>query len=166
MPRPTADLPTRKQLFVDPETQGALVARAIIYWVACTLSIALLLLCWRVFTGPVRPFWFHLENLWFFQGPALVASVLVLPLAVIDVIRLSNRFAGPTVRLRRAMRALAAGHHVAPLEFRKTDFWYDFAEEFNAVAEEINTLRRLEASSLDPAEVDESSVAFAAGSHA
>jgi hypothetical protein len=142
MSRKPPKLPIRRQLFVDTEVQGTLVARAIMYWVVCTLSIALLLLCWRVLTGPVRPLWFHLENLWFFHGPALVASLIVLPIAITDMIRTSNRFAGPLTRLRRNMRALAKGEKVARLEFRKDDFWYEFAEEFNAVATEVEELRR------------------------
>ena len=140
------ELPTRKQLFVDPEVQGVLVARTIIYWVACTLSIALLLLCWRTLTGPVRPLSSHLADMWFFFGPALVASLLVMPLAVADIIRISNRFAGPLLRLRRAMRALAEAEPVAPIGFRKEDFWYGFAEEFNVIAEELQLLRQRERS--------------------
>lgn len=158
---------TRRQLFVDPEVQGALVARAIIYWIVCTLSIALLLLCWRVLTGPVRPIWFHLENMWFFHGPALIASLLVLPVAIMDMIRVSNRFAGPMTRLRHGMRALAKGRKVSPMEFRKDDFWYEFAEEFNAVVREVEELRQREQEEEEQFnESADSSLPVAAGSHA
>ena len=167
MSHSTPKLPiTRRQLFVDPEVQGALVARAIIYWVACTLSIALLLLCSRVLFGPVRPLTFHLENMWFFYGPALIASVLVLPVAITDIIRVSNRFAGPLTRLRRGMRRLAKGQPVAPLEFRRDDFWYEFAEEFNAVVREVEELRQKERERQEVGESGQPTVALAAGSHA
>lgn len=156
---------TRQHLFVDPEVQGALVARAIIYWVLCTLSIALLLLCWRVLTGPVRPIWFHLENLWFFHGPALVASVIVLPVAIMDMVRVSNRFAGPMIRLRQGMRSLAEGRSVPPLKFRKDDFWYEFAEEFNAVVREVEELRRREREQQRHEESPDDSLPVVAGSH-
>ena len=167
MARKQPHIQTRRQLFVDPEVQGALVARAIIYWIVCTLSITLLLLCWRVLTGPVRPLSFHLENMWFFYGPALIASLIVLPVAIMDMIRVSNRFAGPMTRLRHGMRALARGQKVAPIEFRKDDFWYEFAEEFNAVVREVEELRsreRAEVQRMD--EPVDSSVPVAAGSHA
>lgn len=156
--------PKRTQFFVDPEVQGALVARAIIYWVICTLSIALLLLCWRVLTGPARPVWFHLENMWFFYGPALIASLIVLPVAITDMIRVSNRFAGPMTRLRHGMRALAKGQRVPPIEFRKDDFWYEFAEEFNAVVREVEELRTREEEHFEDS--PDSSLPVAAGSHA
>ncbi len=166
MSRKLPKKPTRTQLFVDPEVQGALVARAIIYWVVCTLSIALLLLCWRVLTGPVRPLTFHLENMWYFYGPALIASLIVLPVAITDMIRLSNRFAGPLTRLRHGMRTLARGQSVPPITFRKNDFWYEFAEEFNAVARELEELRQREQDEQDFEEKPDSSLPAAAGSHA
>ncbi len=166
MSRTRPKLPTRRQLFVDPEVQGALVARTIIYWVTCTLSIALLLLCWQVLIGPVRPLSFHLENMWFFYGPALIASVIVLPVAIMDTIRVSNRFAGPLTRLRHGMRALAKGRSVPPMEFRRDDFWYEFAEEFNAVVREVEELRQRERETEKLEESADSSLPVAAGSHA
>ncbi|NLS94322.1 MAG: hypothetical protein GXX96_19350 [Planctomycetaceae bacterium] len=165
----SAEIPkrtTRTQLFVDPEVQGALVARAIIYWIVCTLTIALLLLCWRVLTGPVRPLWFHLENLWYFHSPALIASLIVLPVAITDMIRVSNRFAGPMVRLRHGMRALAKGRKVPPIQFRQDDFWYEFAEEFNAVVRQVDQLRECERETREPEESPDDSLPVAAGSHA
>jgi hypothetical protein len=72
--------------------------------------------------------------MWFYYGPALVASFLLLPLVVIDIIRISHRFAGPLVRMRAAMRSLARNERVAPISFREDDFWLEFAQDFNAVA--------------------------------
>ena len=127
----------RKRLFVDPKVQGALIARVVMYWVICLITIALLLLCWDIVTGPARVFYMHFDDMWFFYGPAAIASFLLLPLVIIDIIRISNRFVGPLLRLRRSMRALARGEDVEPIEFRNNDFWYDFADEFNAVRARI-----------------------------
>jgi hypothetical protein len=129
-PKPTV----RRQLFVDPKVQGALVMRVILYWIVCLATITLMLLCWRIITGPARMFYTHFDDMWFHFGPALIASFILLPLVVVDIIRVSNRFAGPLIRLRRSMRALARGEHVEPIYFREGDFWRDFADEFNAVA--------------------------------
>ncbi len=122
----------RKQLFVDPKVQGALVARVLLYWIVCLITITLMLLCWNVLTTP-RMFYTFLDEMWHQYAPALLASFILLPMVVVDVIRLSNRFAGPLFRLRRSMRALARGEHVEPIRFREGDFWHEFAEEFNAV---------------------------------
>jgi hypothetical protein len=123
----------RRQLFVDHKVQGALVMRAISYWFMCLLTVALMLLCWRVLTGPARLFYRHLDDMWFHFGPALIASLILLPIIVVDIIRLSNRFAGPMLRMRRAMQNLAKGERVPPLQFRDNDFWKDFAQDFNAL---------------------------------
>jgi hypothetical protein len=123
----------RRQFFVDPKVQGALVLRVLLYWFVCLITITLMLLCWSVIRTP-RMFYTYLDDLWFQYWPALIASFILLPMVVVDVIKLSNRFAGPLVRLRRAMRALAQGEEVRPIKFRDNDFWQDFADEFNAIA--------------------------------
>jgi hypothetical protein len=130
----------RKKLFVDSKVQGALIARVVVYWILCLITIALMLLCWDIVTGPARMFYTHFDDMWFFYGPAAVASLLLLPLVIVDVIRISNRFVGPLLRLRRSMRALARGEDVEPIEFRGNDFWHDFADEFNAVRARIRQL--------------------------
>jgi len=126
----------RKQLFVDPKVQGALVLRVLLYWAVCLVTVTLMLLCWSIVRTP-RLFYTHLDDMWFHYGPALIASFVLLPMVMIDIIRVSNRFAGPLVRLRRSMRALARGEHVEPIRFRQGDFWQEFAEEFNAVAARV-----------------------------
>ena len=127
----------RKQLLVDPKVQGALVLRAVLYWAVCLITITLMILCWRIVTGPARLFYTHFDDMWFHFGPAVVASTLLLPLLIVDMLRLSNRFVGPLFRLRRAMRALARGEYVEPVEFRGGDFWQEIADEFNTLAARV-----------------------------
>lgn len=129
----------RKQLFIDPKVQGALVLRAVLYWVVCLITMTLMLLCWRILTGPARIFYTHFDDMWFFYGPAVITSFILLPLVVLDILRVSNRFAGPMLRLRHSMRDLARGEPVQPVKFREGDFWHDFAEEFNALAARVQT---------------------------
>jgi hypothetical protein len=127
----------RKQLFVDPKVQGALILRVVLYWVVCVVTITLMLLCWRIATGAARPFFTHFDDMWFHFGPALVASFVLLPLVIYDIVQMSNRFCGPLFRLRRSVRALARGEHVRPISFRDGDFWPEFALEFNTLLAHI-----------------------------
>jgi len=129
----------RKHFFVDPKVQGWLIFRVVLYWIVCLSTIILLLLCWRIITGPARIFYTHFDDMWFHYGPALVASFVVLPLVIIDLIRFSNRFVGPMLRLKRSMRQLARGEDVEPIEFRDSDFWQEFANEFNTIRMKILT---------------------------
>jgi hypothetical protein len=127
----------RRQLFVDLKIQGPLMLRVILHWVIGLLTVALMLLCWQILTGPKRPLFQYLDAMWFYCGPAALASFLLLPLVLVGLARFSNRFLGPFLRLRWAMRELAQGEPVEPIEFRRGDFWREFAEEFNALAARV-----------------------------
>ncbi len=137
------------RLVVDPGVQGALVLRVVLYWVICLVAVTLMLLCWRTIFGGAQPLCLAMEGVWLDFGPALVASLALLPLVIFDVLRVSNRFTGPLFRLRRAMRALARGEQVPPISFREGDFWIEIAHEFNALA------ARLEPPAGPSAEVEE-----------
>jgi hypothetical protein len=124
----------RTQHFVDSKVQGALALRVAMYWVVCVAAVAVMLFCWELLTAPVRDLSTRLGDMWFHYGPALVASFLLLPLVMFDIIRTSHRFAGPVVRLRAAMRALARCERVEPISFRGDDFWLEMAQDFNVIA--------------------------------
>lgn len=123
----------RKRLLVDPKVQGTLLARVTLYWIGCVVAIALLLFCWQTLTGRAEVSLLQLDNFWFHYGPVLGAALVTLPLVLIDLLRVSNRFAGPLLRCRRSLRQLARGEHVQPITLREDDFWHEFADELNTV---------------------------------
>ena len=57
----------------------------------------------------------------------------LLPVFVVDSIKLSHRFAGPIYSLRRAIRDIAQGKPARKLKFRRHDFWHEIAEDYNAM---------------------------------
>ncbi len=132
----------RERLYVDSRIQGALMLRTAAYWALCLLTMTLVLVGWRIAVNPVRTAQTHFNDILFHYGPAIVVGILLLPLVVFDVLRLSNRFVGPFFRLRGAMQQLARGERVERIFFRKGDFWQEFAEEFNAVASRLEAAER------------------------
>lgn len=123
----------RKQLWVQPEIQGTFILRVVFYWFECLLTVFFMTVCWTAISRPVGSvgdlFWnVATDNL-----PVLFASLLLLPLVVLDTLRVSHRFVGPLVRVRRAMRAIAAGESPGPITYRETDYWKEFADEVNRV---------------------------------
>ena len=124
----------RRKLFVEPRMQGMLVFKILIYWVNGFLTIGLLIAAWSVFQDMPRTSGELVTNMWNSVGPALVASLFLMPLIVMDCIRWSNRYAGPMVRLHGALTDLADGKQVDPVKFRKGDLWYEMAEQFNRIA--------------------------------
>jgi hypothetical protein len=127
----------RGQILVDREVQGALMLRVAAYWLFCLLTIALMLMCWNIVTGPPRRFAAIALEIYSRYAPALAASLILLPLVMIDVVRLSNRFVGPIYRLRGALRHLADGQEVRPLKFRDGDYWHELADDFNELAAQV-----------------------------
>lgn len=137
----------RHKIFIDRPVQGSLVLRVLLYWTFFVTGIYILLAgipivlslfvpsagtpsAWQIMAHTGRVFW-----------PGLFASALLLPLLILDVIRVSNRFAGPVYRLKGALRDLADGTNVEPIKFREGDFWSNVAEEFNRVAGRMRELQ-------------------------
>jgi hypothetical protein len=127
----------RTIFFVDREVQGSLMLRTAVYWLFCLLSISLLVMCWMAYSGPPRRFVDLATEYFFRYGPGLAASLILLPIVMMDVLRLSNRFVGPIMRLKKSLKTLAAGEQVAPLNFRDDDFWRELATSFNEVAARV-----------------------------
>jgi hypothetical protein len=127
----------RTVFLVDREVQGALMVRTALYWLFCLLSISLMLICWNAYHGPSRRFVDLVTELYFRYGPALGASLILLPIVMMDVARMSNRFVGPVARLRSALRDVAEGRPATPLNFRDDDFWRELATDYNRATTRI-----------------------------
>ena len=119
----------RSKSFIDSNVQGALTRRIIFHWLVfmvVTSAVAFLL---QVLADPFRGLTSHLQDLWWSQGPFLLVTVFLLPVFVMDAVKLSHRFAGPIFNLRRSIRSVAAGDQPRKVSFRKGDFWQDPADE-------------------------------------
>jgi hypothetical protein len=128
----------RRQKFVDAKVQGALARRIIFHWfvfVVVAWGVALFL---QLLSDPFRPVVENVRNMWMTQGPLMLVMIFLLPVFVLDTVKLSHRFAGPVISLRRAMREIAEGKPARKIQFRKHDFWHGLADDYNAVADRIN----------------------------
>jgi hypothetical protein len=123
----------RRHLLVDPKIQGTLILRVLLYWALGLIGMTMMLLLWRALAGPGGKFHSSFDEMWFYYEPALIASAILLPLVIMDILRFTNHMVGPLLRVRRSMRALARGEYVDPIEFRGADYWREIADEFNAV---------------------------------
>jgi signal transduction histidine kinase len=96
----------------------------------------------RVFSDPSRLFYQHVPDLWRECGHLALSFLLVLPLALFDMLRYSQRSLGALFRLRREMNALANGENVEHLTFRGKDEWSELADSFNRIAAELRQARQ------------------------
>ena len=128
----------RKQVWNSKEFQGALAIRCAMYWFFCLCTIFLFVAVAQAFSGELDSAGQMFSKLWKQYSSAVLASVLILPLVVWDVIKFSNRIVGPLHRLESNMEQLAKGHEVRPLVFREGDFHHSLANQFNKLAEAKN----------------------------
>jgi len=130
--------PQRRKKFVDAQVQGALARRIIFHWFLFLGVAAISALLLQVLSNPFRPASEHVRELWWTHGPFLVVMVFLLPVFVVDTIKLSHRFAGPIFSLHRAMREIAEGKPPRHLTFRTGDFWQGLASDYNAMVSRLS----------------------------
>ena len=124
----------RRRYFVDPQVQSALLRQAVYYWLWTTATFSFVILVYRLFPAWVSDAGLKPGRLWYQMSPYIVASAVLFPIAVFNAIRFSNRFVGPMVRVREALKQLAQGDAPDRLMFRKNDFWADIADDVNKIA--------------------------------
>jgi hypothetical protein len=133
--------PQRRKVFIDSDVQGALTRRILLHWVCFLLVASTAAFMLQALSNPFRPLAEHFRDLWWNQGPFLLVTVFLLPVFVLDTIKLSHRFAGPIFSLRRAMREVAEGKPPRKLKFRTGDFWHDLSDDFNAMLARFELLK-------------------------
>ena len=131
----------RQQVWVDRSVQGVLVGRVILYWVCALLYVGIGSACFQFNQNPEWTLAKHAQVLFGQVWPWLPTAIILLPLAIYDVVRLSNLFAGPVCRLRKHFAALREDIACAQLTFREEDYWRDLAAPINAMQAEILRLR-------------------------
>lgn len=129
----------RKRTFVDARAQGRVVFRVVAYWLMYHVVLWHGLFVFRyaqvrmstdeaLLREPVNSlYWqFCIDHL-----PLLMASLLIMPLFMLDFIRLTHRIVGPLVRANNSLHQLMRGEHVTQVEFRKGDLLTEFQTTFN-----------------------------------
>ena len=132
-------MPERRQQWslIDREIQTALLVRVTSYWLFCLVTIGAMLVFGNAAFGPPRGGLGVLADVIERYSPAMVASLAILPIVLIDALRLSHRFVGPVARVRDGLRQLAEGKRPEQLKVRDGDFLAEMASEFNRAAEQI-----------------------------
>ncbi|MFM7115043.1 MAG: hypothetical protein ACKO0N_00255 [Planctomycetota bacterium] len=128
----------RARKYVDRNVQGGLLTRMAIHWGVFFFTSAFAYIVVQAIVSPNgTSFLQRIQNsLTEFSLLGLLMLTLM-PAFLLDVVRFSNRFAGPIVRLRRFLRELGENGEVPPLKFRDDDFWMEIAKEFNVCRERI-----------------------------
>jgi len=156
----------RKKRLVDSKVQGTLIKNFLRYWAVSIAAAGGLTVIGWIFITP---------GLSGFIGPnafmasiipmilvGIAAAVLVLPVLLFDVVRVSHRFAGPLVRFKRHLREAADGGPMRRLSFRDEDFWPEIAEAYNDLLDRIERERATYQAAMERTENDPSLASEAA----
>jgi hypothetical protein len=132
----------RQQLLIDHHVQGSLLRRTAFYSCACAVYFIVILIFTESMSDPDEPLmravWRCLDEA-IYWAPGLM---LLTPVMAYDLLKVTNRFAGPIFRLRREMQRLVDGESELPLAFRNGDYWTEMADIFNEIRDELHELRR------------------------
>lgn len=131
----------RQRIYVDQHVQGGIVVRLVALWVASTAVAVAVWFVMQFFADPTQGLAFYLAGAGKTLFPLLLAFGVTLPIAILQLLRFTHRFAGPVVRLRRMMHELANGDDVPTLKFRPNDYWQDLADEYNRAATALKESR-------------------------
>jgi hypothetical protein len=128
----------RGRLYIDRDVQRALIWQLFRHWaIFLAILTGVLLTLEALNAGPNQSFRSYLQATWTRYAPLFLVVIALLPAFVYDSVKLSHRFVGPIIRLRRAMLQAALGQSFKPLKFRKNDFWQDIASAFNSLVEKL-----------------------------
>lgn len=122
----------RRQLMLDQEVQGMLINRVVLYWFVCLAGTGLAAWSWSIFTQE-QPL--SIPAIIVQLAPAWIGSLILLPLCLVDILRQSNRFVGPVLRMRNTMKCVQLGDAIEPMQARDDDFWGDLIDRFNEIAQ-------------------------------
>ncbi len=132
----------RKQNYVDSHVQGALLRRICSHWLVFFFVSAFAIILLQTLLGD--PGKTLTERLRMETGEFMFMAIVMLslfPAFMLDTIRFSNRFVGPIGRVRRYLRQLSKGE-TDHCKFRDDDFWAELAEEFNQVADLVESQKQ------------------------
>jgi len=130
---------TRRRVFVSRDIQGTILFRLARYWVFYHLGLwAVLLvveffqqLVGSLFQGQMFSMTDLMGNFLHNNRFILIAPVLLFPVVLWDMTRLTHKVAGPLVRFRSALSQLTAGETVEKIRLRDGDLLTEFQDTFN-----------------------------------
>lgn len=131
----------RKRLFVD-EIQRRIIVKTILQWYFYMSAILLVVCLGSAWLNPHTLAIKHVFSAFVYFSPGVIASIILLPLVIYDMLVSTNKVAGPIYRLRKEMRTVIDGEEVNQLKFREGDAFQELAEDFNELVAYVNQLKQ------------------------
>ena len=124
----------RRNLIVSDEVQLALLMRVTMHWLLFMIANGAALIIWiTLMEMPTETFATQLSEFLRIMVPMSICSLVVVPIFIYDISKLSNQFAGPVLKMRRSLTSFLESGRVEPLSIRRGYFWQKFASDFNVL---------------------------------
>lgn len=131
----------RSRYLIDPKVQWSIAGMITFHWavfLVCLVTISAMVQV-MVAAGH-HPFVNSLASAVRAHLPILGMMLLMLPIFLRDMLKMTNRFAGPMYRLRLSLSSLANQRPTSKIRFRSKDFWQEVADDFNTIMNRVEEL--------------------------
>ena len=135
----------RLKVFIDRDVQGTIARRFLFHWCALAFCLFVMTAVVHVLSSPLESAETQMNSYMQKHGQVFLVLLMLTPAFLWDSIKLSHRFAGPILRLRRSMEQAGNGETVRHVKFRDGDFWDDLASNFNKVLDRIEEAEKTSA---------------------
>lgn len=112
----------RWRLLADTRVQGQFCLRVVVYWMICQFSLLATMAMFAFLSGESG------NTLYKLVLPGVVVSLMFLPIAMLDMLKLSNRLVGPMINLRRHLSRLQEPATAPKFVLRDGDFYSEISD--------------------------------------
>ena len=135
----------RLKKMINWTVQGPIIGRLLTHFMCYNAAtLFLLLTVWGIKSAlasiadkPSAP---EAMTFWQQAGPVLVCMAVMTPFMVWDLMKLTNRIAGPLYRFETLLKEFNANGTLKPAVLRDGDLLLDFQKHFNEFAAKLHTL--------------------------
>ncbi len=133
----------RKNLLVNWRVQGPILIRLVVHVVTfAAVLLSLVILCWiyqrSVIESAFGPNSEPLHAFWYRFLPIAGCSLALAPFAILDLLRITNRIAGPIHRFEETMKEFEETGVMPKASLRENDLLIDFCGRFNQLVDEMH----------------------------
>ncbi|QDT64394.1 hypothetical protein [Calycomorphotria hydatis] len=136
----------RGSKYVSHDIQGRMIRSFAMYWFVYHAALWHIMFVWEwlqlniAMLGTNEQVSVGLLYLEFMyrHAPFLLCSLLVFPCVAFDLVRFTHRVAGPLIRFRNTLNAMAKGEPVRKIKLRKGDLLTELQDSFNNYLEAVD----------------------------
>ena len=136
---------------MNQKTRNQIIVQAIRTWCLYAFATLLFVSLGSIWMRPSAPAIGQVLTNALHLIPVALASLLLLPFLIREMLAEKNRITGPIRRLRSEIQKLRDGQALRTLRLRDGDHWNGLADDFNALVDQIHTERNQTADDSPPA---------------